>query len=285
MPEPRDRVTRTRQVLAALFTDRQRAQLLASDAGLDLSRIDLAGAPVVFWRNILDEAERQGRVDALLELAIKQVPARRDLADLRDWRARIIDLPCPYRGLEYFDVQHANFYFGREEMVGKLLAKVQATNLLFVVGPSGSGESSLVRAGLVAALRRDALEGSSQWGIEVFRPGPDPLRSLAAPLTSMLAPTLSPIDRIAETRKLADHMAAGTLPVTDILAGVHGTLPQMSRLLLIIDQFEESFTLCADPKARLAFYDALLTAIQEPWITVVLSLRADFYAECWPKKG
>ena len=85
---------------------------------------------------------------------------------------------CPYRGLQFFDVQHAPFFFGREALTGWLLNELrptmgkQDTRFLAIIGASGSGKSSLARAGLVAALKRGEIEHSEQWPIYIVRPGP-----------------------------------------------------------------------------------------------------------------
>jgi len=97
------------------------------------------------------------------------------------------------------------------------------------------------------------------------------------PLAARLAPELSPVDRLAETRKLAEHLAAGTVPIGDVLAQIRQQRPGLPRLVLIADQFEEAFTLCGDEKLRQAFFAALLQAAETPWLTVILTLRADFF--------
>ncbi len=278
MPDRAARLRRLSEVLAALYDSEPTARRLARDAGLDPARLDLAGAPAVFWQNIVYEAERQGRIPALLDLAGQEYPEYADLAGIRPEFSHIPALPSPYRGLEYFDIQHADIYFGRAAMVDKLLVKLQQANFLVVVGPSGSGKSSLVRAGLLPALGRGALAGSAGWTYDILRPGADPLRALAAPLVDRLTPALSPVDRLAETRKLADHLAAQTVPMADVLAGVLANLtPAQPRLLLIVDQFEEAFTLCTDEQQRRVFFAALTAARLAPWLTIILTLRADFY--------
>src|SRR5204863_8661525 len=80
-------------------------------------------------------------------------------------------VPCPYRGLEPFEAEHAANYFGRAAMGQKLLDKLAITNFVAVVGPSGSGKSSLVRAGLLTALREGKLPGSRTWDVTILRPG------------------------------------------------------------------------------------------------------------------
>ena len=186
-------------------------------------------------------------------------------------------IPNPYRGLEAFEAEHAASYFGRTAMVAKLLAKVQSTNFVAVVGPSGSGKSSLVRAGLVTALREGNLPGSRDWQIAIIRPGDDPLRALATPLVTQIGPALQPVERLKQVRAMATGLQDGSLPIGDVLAEVRSQQPGLSRLLLIFDQFEETFTLCSDEALRRTFLQTLLTAANTPWLTILFTLRADFY--------
>jgi TIR domain len=93
---------------------------------------------------------------------------------------------CPYRGLRVFDADDAPFFFGREALVQWLLNELRpategqpVNRFLAIVGSSGSGKSSVARAGLVAALKHDAIPGSARWQAAIFRPGLDPLESLA----------------------------------------------------------------------------------------------------------
>ena len=91
------------------------------------------------------------------------------------------EVPCPYRGLEPFEAEHAANYFGREAMVRDLVEKVKAQSFVAVVGPSGCGKSSLVRAGLVTALRREQAPGSQALDDPHLSPGRRSLVELAAP--------------------------------------------------------------------------------------------------------
>ncbi|MCX6030811.1 MAG: hypothetical protein NT169_16135, partial [Chloroflexi bacterium] len=195
------------------------------------------------------------------------------LADLHGRRSRLQSVPCPYRGLEYFDVQHAANYFGRAVMVQKLLAKLGESNFVAVVGPSGCGKSSLVRAGMAPALADGALPGSRDWRIEFFRPGSQPLSALAVPLAAWLEPDLDRIDRLASGKKLADHLRGGTLDLPFIVSQFANPAP---RYLLVADQFEEAFTLCDDEGLHRAFIEALLTLADQPRLAVILTVRADF---------
>ena len=181
----------------------------------------------------------------------------------------------PYKGLRAFQESDAGTFFGREELVERLLGRIEhddATPFLAVVGPSGSGKSSVVKAGLLPALRGGAIRGSQKWFITEMAPGRDPLEELAVaveqvavdPPASLLAPLLH------DERGLLNVLQR-ILPRDD-----DGQTPQ---LLLLIDQFEELFILTADEETRNHFINLLLVALGEPdsRLRVVVTLRADFY--------
>jgi len=203
---------------------------------------------------------------------------------------REVDLPapaegrCPYRGLQPFEEEHAEFYFGREVLVEQLTERLtriagrlgQPTDdrLLAVLGPSGSGKSSLVRAGLIPALRRGARAGSVDWEVVVFKPGRQPLEELAAPLAIALH------GGAGEGRRLREELARDGRALH---AAVERTWPKgrQRRLLLVVDQFEEAFTLCGDEKERRRFFENLLYAASGRGpVVVLLTLRADLYHRC-----
>jgi DNA-binding SARP family transcriptional activator len=189
----------------------------------------------------------------------------------------------PFKGLQYFDVGDAELFFGREGLTAKLVDALRGGRFLAVVGASGSGKSSLVRAGLVPALMNaeplaDGSRppaGSSQWPIHIITPTTHPLEALAASLTR-------DAESVTATATLMDDLAKDPrslhLYVRKLLSQDGG-----GRLLLLVDQFEELFTLCRDEDERRAFVDNLLTAVAEETAgptLVVTTLRADFYAHC-----
>ncbi|NGO08723.1 helix-turn-helix domain-containing protein [Streptomyces sp. HC44] len=171
----------------------------------------------------------------------------------RRWReavteqARAADLvadetaPSPYRGLARFDVGDADLFFGRDEMADALVRAGTAHRVFAVFGPSGSGKSSLLRAGLIPRLR--SLEGPHRPAtVRILTPGEHPLRT-------------------------------------------HDTLcvpaPGEGDTWLVVDQFEEVFTLCRDPAERAGFLARLLAAAEPASrLRVVLGVRADFYGRC-----
>jgi formylglycine-generating enzyme required for sulfatase activity len=290
-----------REALAQLYDDAASARRIATDAGVDVTRIELTTHAVNNWQAILSEAAKANQVVALIGVARGEYPANGALqaasVAYQRWLAEqaavsvpptvdgersplpanVREIPCPYRGLAVFEVEHAANYFGREVMVQKLLDRLKTANFVAVVGPSGSGKSSLVRAGLVTALRQGALPGSQGWDLAIVRPGEDPLRALAQPVVERLSASLSPVERLAETRKLAEHLRQGTLPIGDALAQLREQPGHPPRWLLIIDQFEETFTLCTDEALRRTFLNALLAMSETAWLSIVFTLRADFY--------
>jgi WD40 repeat protein/DNA-binding SARP family transcriptional activator len=185
--------------------------------------------------------------------------------------------PCPYRGLSAFREEDAPFFFGRETFTGELVERVGERPLVAVVGPSGSGKSSVVHAGLLPLLRE-----KGDWAITLLRPGTDPLRTLAHALLPLLEPDLSETERLVEARRLAEALDFGELPLSDIVARILEKHAGAGRLLLVVDQFEEVYTLCTGPEQREVFLDVLLQAVQwlekqpVPACTFLLTMRADF---------
>jgi WD40 repeat protein/energy-coupling factor transporter ATP-binding protein EcfA2 len=183
-----------------------------------------------------------------------------------------LNLECPYRGLEVFDETHARFFFGREALTQHLIEALRPTCFLAVLGPSGSGKSSLVRAGLIPKLKAGALPLGGQWLYLIIRPGAHPLQELATRLA----------------------FVAGNNDVLQILNGLEAderSLHLQSRLLLtgrsketrvfiFVDQFEELLTLCRDEDERRRFINNIRYASTAAGgqITVVITMRADFLA-------
>ncbi len=184
----------------------------------------------------------------------------------------VLDAACPYMGLRSFEAADSGLYFGRDEVIGAFLGRLGTNRLLSVVGASGSGKSSLARAGLVPRLRNSALPGSGDWEVLLFTPGAHPLAELASRLGALAGLSAASIlrDLEADPRTL-------DLTVSQALAD----RPASARVLVVADQFEELFTLCRDDGERQRFIDALLAAIGVPGgrTMAILAMRADFYGE------
>ena len=199
---------------------------------------------------------------SILSIGLDRDPAKR-FQSMDEWRWAIHDIvgnagrtmliessdrdsfadECPYKGLAAYQAEDAEKFCGREAMIDELLRRLQLHNVLVVGGPSGSGKSSLVRAGLIPALSSGSLPGSEHWDIHLLTPGNDPVARLQA---------VSP-----------------------------STEHTQSHSLYVIDQFEELFTL-ADAEGRTEFLDRLakLADQAEEHCKIVIVVRADFYADC-----
>jgi WD40 repeat protein/transcriptional regulator with XRE-family HTH domain len=184
----------------------------------------------------------------------------------------VAELANPYKGLHAFAEADAADFFGRDTLIQALLGHMSETDdlsrFLAVVGPSGSGKSSVVKAGLIPALRRGGLPGSEQWFIVEMMPGPHPLEELEAALLRIAVnPPESLLGQLREDERGLLRAVARVLPADPAV-----------ELVLVIDQFEELFTLVADEDVRRHFLDSLLTAILDSRnrLRVILTLRADF---------
>ena len=175
----------------------------------------------------------------------------------------------PFKGLRAFLEDDTDDFFGRDRLIAEVVRRLDAgTALVSLVGPSGSGKSSIARAGVIPALRKGAIEGSNEWLIAQMVPGSQPFAELEAALlrTSLDAPD-----------SLSDQLAD---PEAGVLRAALRVLPSdTARLVLVIDQFEELFTLVEDETRRARFLTGLLGAGDDSQgrVKVILTLRADFY--------
>ena len=184
---------------------------------------------------------------------------------------------CPYRGLRPFREEDAAFFCGREAFTGRLVEAVERKTLVAVVGASGIGKSSVVRAGLIPHLRR--AKAGRVWEIATMVPTDRPLHSLAAALVPALEPEMTRVDRLAEVNKLAEHLARGVVSLRDVVTDVLRSQPGTDRLLLFVDQWEELYTLTTDEAVRRRFLAEILDASANGPVTVVLTLRGDFFGQ------
>ncbi|GHG53301.1 nSTAND1 domain-containing NTPase [Streptomyces griseocarneus] len=198
---------------------------------------------------------------------------------------------CPYRGLAAFGTADADWFFGRERataaLVRLLTERLDGSGPTAVVAASGTGKSSLLQAGLVPELRRGVLpvHGSSRWPVVTLQPGERPLAELAAKVASAVGADPADLARVLAD----DGPGAFARAVRAALDAAPGGEGEPVRLVLVIDQFEEVFTLCPDARERAEFIragHALATGPVPsdgpgaPAALVVLGLRADFYGRC-----
>ncbi|MFL4952865.1 caspase, EACC1-associated type [Streptomyces sp. MMS24-I31] len=203
------------------------------------------------------------------------------VTDATDTGQPLAEGPCPYRGLDPFTADDARFFFGREQLTRDLLDQMatrwQTGTPMAVVGLSGSGKSSLLRAGVLPAVARGELpvRGSSAWPSMVLTPGAHPLDTLA---TRLAGPADLPADAI-RTELAADPTRLNSVLAQALHRHAGGQNVPDGRLLLVVDQFEELFTACQDADERAQFVRAVCAAAQKHAL-VVLGIRADFYAHC-----
>lgn len=242
--------------IAVGYSDAQISRLEQNERLPDLATISARFLPVLMLEDLPQVAER------LLELA----------SAVRREDAPAFGLP-PYKGLFYFDESDSDLFFGREKLTASLLERLltgleAGHRFLTVIGASGSGKSSLVRAGLIPALRW--RQESSGWLVYVMTPTAHPIAALAETLNGS-------VSKQAMIKEFASA-AQGLHKFLDRLANVSGS----GYALLVIDQFEELFTLCRNETEQHAFVENVLTAALQPGgkAMVVIVMRADFYAYC-----
>lgn len=204
------------------------------------------------WRNAMNDALDRDRREAASE-AVTQISEGQ--------------VECPYKGLAAFQSEDASYFFGREDLVEELVNRLQQSRMLVLGGSSGSGKSSVLRAGLLPSVAANAIPGSENWRVCVFTPGRDPMTDLYFQLigdNSHLTAQVSLNDFIAypsAARRLATA--------------------NEGELLICIDQFEELFTLVTQER-RNKFIEALsaMTDPADSRVRIVITIRADFYASC-----
>ncbi len=230
--------------------------------------------------NIRDLGEHRLK-DLKYPLPIYQLVIAGQPAEFPPLKTRLIGTEAPtpgeppFKGLQCFDENDADLFFGRELLTAKLVGRLRGAQFLSVIiGASGSGKSSLVRAGLIPALKKgEALsdgtnppEGSTDWQIYILTPTAHPLEALATELTRRS-------ESVMATATLMDDLTREPRSLALFLSRKH----PKDHALLVIDQFEELFTLCRDEFEREAFIDNLLNA-KGSGVTIMIALRADFYA-------
>jgi WD40 repeat protein/DNA-binding SARP family transcriptional activator len=192
----------------------------------------------------------------------------------------------PFKGLQYFDVDDVHLFFGREELTARLVEHLRQHRFLAVVGASGSGKSSVVRAGLIPALTGQAEDKQAHQedprvrgvAVHLITPTAHPLAALATRLTR-------DVESVTAAATLTDDLARDPRALSLYLSRAR-QLRGVSPVLLVVDQFEELFSLCHDAAERQAFVDNVVAAVQMagaseiPDVSIVIALRADFYAHC-----
>jgi WD40 repeat protein/serine/threonine protein kinase len=279
--------------MVELLTLREQEVLERMIAGLSNKEIAqelFITVPTVKWyvTQIFQKLHVRSRVQAIVRARELHLVTGNGVSTSAESASSISRLPepeNPYKGLRAFQTADARDFFGREALVQKLVGRLTLTTdpspsgrgemiaegagrFLAVVGPSGSGKSSLVKAGIIPALLRGDIPGSERWFVVEMLPGERPLDELEVALIKIAAnqaPNLG--DQLRRDRN-------GLLRAASLILPHDG-----SELVLVIDQFEEVFTLVEDESARAHFLDVIQAAVTNPRsrVRVVITLRADFY--------
>ncbi|WP_375341421.1 SUMF1/EgtB/PvdO family nonheme iron enzyme [Lyngbya sp. CCY1209] len=214
------------------------------------------GAPVLWMR----------LRDGLLFAGDKERPEEEGETDAEPLRDETGEVICPYQGLKSFTEETRQFFFGRVRKVEEIEQKLSRRNFVPVIGESGSGKSSVVLAGVMPRFKE--LEG---WNIlSTIRPGSQPLHQIK----TVFNPYFN--QSIKERKKLNDYIKKNP----PNLPGLIERLPGTERFLLVIDQFEELFTLCDNEDDQKQFINLLSQVETQSRLSVVVTLRSDFLTEC-----
>jgi WD40 repeat protein/serine/threonine protein kinase len=233
-------------------------------------RQHLASLPTA-WHEVIEQGmapapeDRFGSMESWRS-AVQEMLAQ-ELAASESTRATVavaLTVTCPYKGLAAYQPEDARFFFGRESLIDELVRRMQLHNILVVGGSSGSGKSSLVRAGLIPALHAGALPGSDKWRVALFTPGYDPMAELHFQ-ANQASPTGNASITLDELR--ASPTIARRLGWSD---------DSQPPLVLCIDQLEELFTLASDTQRD----QFAMTDPADSKVRVVCAVRADFYGAC-----
>ena len=193
----------------------------------------------------------------------------------------------PFPGLRPFQIEEKYLFFGREEQTSELLTRLRKTRFLAVVGVSGSGKSSLVRAGLLPELHGGTMAtAGSSWEVAVMRPGGDPLTNLAE---ALIEADIHDADEEHIASHVRSSLARSGMGLVEAIK--QGDLPENTNLLLVVDQFEEIFRfrrMSGISNEEAGHFITLLLEASEQVdlpIYVVLTMRSDFLGDCAQFRG
>ncbi len=234
---------------------------------------------VIWQATAKNPADRFPDVPAMLAAFQMALPQAGGVTSSLDEAAIILSaeelaaLENPYKGLRAFTETDADNFYGRNALIQELFTRLSDTSdlerFLAVVGPSGGGKSSVVKAGLVPALRRGGLPGSENWFVVDFAPGAHPWEEVES---ALLRVAVNPPESLLNQLQEGDR---------GLLRAINRILPDdgETELVLVVDQFEELFTLVEDEAIREQFLNSLVTAVldERSRVRVIITLRADFY--------
>ncbi len=229
-------------------------------------------SPELNWLANVHFIRFASRYEAAFRELLDSLPGKRGLGAYDE--VDPAKIPNPFKGLEAFQQTDSRFFYGREELVRKALnnlQRIRGPRFLAIVGASGSGKSSLVRAGVIPQLRAGKLPKSETWRFAILTPGSDPLEALATRLSPLLGDDFHTEDITARLR--VDPVSLNAY--ADL---VLQDAPPDVRLVLVVDQFEEVFTRAGEYE-RQAFIDLLYDAATslDGRVQIIITMRADFF--------
>ncbi|GAB4173015.1 MAG: hypothetical protein Fur006_02030 [Coleofasciculaceae cyanobacterium] len=222
----------------------------------------------------LQTPSRLGLGERIILVKYEQFSGIKQEAALRDDKGELI---CPYQGLQPFEQEQSVFFFGRDKQVQEIFRKLSEKPFVAVIGASGSGKSSLVRAGLIPRLNKDSdlisrLKEESEWqSIEPIKPGSNPLANL-----------VNNFNKVFNNSQELQEPNALTEDFSENFVAFVKSLRSSVNYLLLIDQFEEVFTVCTDETERSRFIELItkLANIPDSPLAIVITMRADFIESC-----
>ncbi|PJF29877.1 MAG: hypothetical protein CUN52_06100 [Phototrophicales bacterium] len=255
-----------REVLTARQQEKFIIPVMAVNAQRELETVESLN-----WLQNLHFINFEGRYEEAFPELLRAIPGKRRIGIYDSVDPN--NIPNPFKGLEAFQQTDAAFFFGRETLIDKCLHRLRqdrATRFLAVVGASGSGKSSLVRAGVLPAVRGGKLRGGDTWRIVLFTPGHNPIEALA----QRLAPLIDGQD----ADKLAKLFQESGDYLEPFVSRVLADAPLDAKMLMVIDQFEELFTRTGETD-REVFIRLLHTAVthKNGRVSVIITMRADFF--------
>ncbi len=194
-----------------------------------------------------------------------------DILSISQHEDDVVQASNPYKGLRAFQTVDANDFFGRDDLIDQLISHLSLSgkrnDFLAVVGPSGSGKSSVVKAGMIPRIQAGALDQEVNWYTAEIVPGTHPMEELEVALLAV------------STSEIPDLYDILTKDERGLVRAVKRIIPENSEFVLFIDQFEEAFTLITNNDERLHFLNSIINAVEDERsrIKIILTLRADFY--------
>ncbi|MBD0256824.1 MAG: toll/interleukin-1 receptor domain-containing protein, partial [Cytophagales bacterium] len=218
---------------------------------------------------------RQGVDEFSVDLLTAAIQGKPPGSDVQLRMDRAMSNICPYRGLRFFREEDAPFFFGRDAFTGRLRDAVVKHALIVVVGASGSGKSSVVRAGLLPHLRKPGTDRT--WDVGTMVPGDRPLQNMAAVFAPLLEPGLTEAFLFEEISKWTELLESGKAHLSDLVERALQKQQGTNRFLLVVDQWEELYAPSQNERLRQKFFDEILTATSATNLSVILTVRGDFY--------